>query len=138
MREAPPRKIAFFALLAAWAIVAFRAQETLTLRAATAEGCKPSPAVFRVPQGSVAERFRIEELRAGRPCGQGGGATEGFSVRRGSTTVFVYYRDAQGEAVSDPCPLQSLVLEAGGYALYATPATGAAATISYNLQPVTR
>ncbi|MCI4397973.1 MAG: hypothetical protein JHC34_03955 [Acidobacteria bacterium] len=113
-------------------------QEGQTLRASTLGGCEPSPAVFRVQQGSVATRFRIQNLRAGQPCGEGGGATEGFSIRRGSTTVFVYYYDSNGEIVSDPCPLNSLELEAGSYALYAAPASGAAAVISFALEPATK
>lgn len=121
--------LAPFLLLATWG------QEGQTLRATTLGGCEPSPAVFRVQQGRVATRFRVENLHAGQPCGEGGGATEGFSIRRGSTTVFVYYYGADGGVVSDPCPLKSLVLEAGSYALYAAPASGAAVVVSYALEP---
>ncbi len=138
MRKTEAKIVVLFLALAACLTLAIWGEEALSLRASTLGGCKPAPAVFRVPEGMAATRFQIERLAPGKPCGPEGGSTQGFSIRRGSATVFVYYYDEAGRAVSDPCPLSALVLEEGSYALYAAPASGADAVIRYTLDPAPR
>ncbi len=112
------------------------AQEGGSPSASTGPGCRPVPTSFGVPEGSFASRFRVVSLRPGAPCSPNGpGPIEGFSIRRGSLTVFVCYKEASGRVVEDPLPLARLELPAGSYALYAAPAAGASVTLAYALQP---
>jgi len=106
------------------------------VRAATGPDCRPQGQGFSVPPGQKAVRFRVLAQTVGRSCeGNGGGAVEGFSIRRGATTLFVSYRDAEGRAVSDPLPLASLSLSSGEYTLCAAPAAGAAVALAWELEP---
>jgi hypothetical protein len=57
----------------------------------------------------------------------------GFSIHRGQDTVLVYYTGPNG-AVSDPVPLEDLVLGPGDYSLRSAPARGASVTLSCTLR----
>lgn len=104
-------------------------------RATTSADCQPRPAALSVPAGSRAVRFRVLALQGGSPCAGGGEAREGFSLRRGATTVFVHYREPSGRSVWDPIPLSDLVLPPGDYSLLAAPAAGASVALAWELVP---
>lgn len=98
-------------------------------------GCNPSPAPFEIPSGNRARHFEIRSLVAGRPCdGKGGDPLKGFSIRKGQTTVLVYYL-GPGGPVSDPTPVEDLELGSGSYSLYAAPAAGASVTLAFSIEP---
>lgn len=104
------------------------------LSASCGASCEPAAESFQVPSGHRACDFRILALRPGEPCSGGEGKPmAGFSIRSGRDTVLVYYT-GPGGAVSDPVPLENLVLEPGPYGLYAVPARGASVTLSYTLK----
>ena len=131
----------FTALLLAWLMCVaalFSDGEEIVLSASCGPGCDPQPSSFTVPAGHRASQFRIQSLTPGQPCS--GGKVEplaGFSIRRGSNTVAVYYRGS-GAAVSDPVPLEDLALEPGPYQLLSVPAKGAAVTLACTLSPMQR
>ena len=106
----------------------------LVLSAACGAGCSPPARRFEIPQGHDASGFRILSLGPGEPCqGPPGRTMAGFSIRRGQDTVLVYYKGPNG-AVSDPVPLEDLVLGPGDYSLSAAPARGASVTLSCTLR----
>ena len=97
--------------------------------------CVPIPSEFEVPQGATARTFAIRSLSAGSACsGPASQTLKGFSIRRGTQTVLVYYIGPTGP-VSDPVPLQELELPSGTYRLYAVPASGASVTLSFVMEP---
>jgi hypothetical protein len=105
-----------------------------TLFAKCGPDCEPSPASFSVPAGKEAAHFRIVALQAGRYCSNSKGRTlAGFCIRRSGQTVFVYYHRPQGP-VSDPVPLNDLVLPKGRYKLLAAPAKGASVRLTFDLR----
>lgn len=115
------------------AVLPFRSGE-LVLSASCGAGCSPPAHRFEIPQGHYASGFRLLSLRPGEPCqGPPGRTMAGFSIRRGQDTVLVYYTGPNG-AVSDPVPLEDLVLGPGDYGLSAAPARGASVTLSYTLR----
>lgn len=111
------------------------AAELRSARAVTGPDCRPQGQGIVVPDGLRAVRFRVLSLSAGRPCGgDPDAAVEGFSLRRGGGTVFVYYRDGRGRTVADPVPLRSLELPSGVYSLCAAPSAGAAVSLAWELE----
>ena len=112
-----------------FAVALVPAGQDLVLSASCGPGCDPTPTPFTIPAGHRAVQFRVQSLRPGEPCAGSKAATlAGFSIRRGSDTVIVYYKGPRG-VVSDPVPIESLVLEPGSYALLSVPANGATVTL---------
>jgi hypothetical protein len=108
--------------------------DSVALFAKCGPDCEPSPASFAVPAGNEAAHFRIVALQAGKYCSNSNGRTlAGFCIRRGGQTVFVYYHRPQGP-VSDPVPLDDLVLSRGRYELLAAPAKGASVRLAFDLR----
>lgn len=108
-------------------------ERQVSLTASCGPSCVPAPTAFTVPAGQHASGFRLARLSAGRACaGDGAASLAGFSIRRGARTVFVYYDNPDGP-VSDPLPLEDLVLPSGTYELLAAPARGASVTLSFSL-----
>lgn len=117
-------------------VAAFASQgRTVVLSASCDANCEPAPRGFAVGRGEKARGFQVLNLVPGRYCsGQKGSYLAGFSIRRGRETVLVYYRGPQG-TVSDPVPIEDLVLPPGQYTLLAAPAQGASVTLTFTLAP---
>ena len=127
-------KVLFGLLAVALALAALPVHTgDLTVSASCGADCQPAAHAFEVPDGQRASGFRILSMRPGAPCSGGGEKPmAGFSIRRGSDTVLVYYTGPSG-TVSDPVPLENLSLEPGRYALLAVPARGASIALSITL-----
>lgn len=102
----------------------------------TDEHCRVKTGTIMVPKRSRAVHFKVAASSPGRPCSKEVEAVrlEGFSIRTKDRTVFVLYVDADRRTVSDPVPLSVLALPPGNYKLLAAPASGAAVTLSYELE----
>ncbi len=106
-----------------------------SVSASCGRNCIPAPSEFEVPRDLSARAFVIRSLSPGRTCsGTPPQTLQGFSIRRGAQTVFVYYIGPTG-TVSDPVPIQELELPSGTYQLYAVPASGAGVSLSFVMEP---
>ncbi len=128
------------ALLLATALVVTRApaaeDRTVSLSASCGASCAPAPSAFAIPQGHRGRAFRLASLVRGELCaGKSPRALAGFRIRRGRETVLVYYEGPDG-VVSDPLPLEDLVLGPGVYELLAVPARGASVALTFQLEAV--
>ncbi|MGA9750982.1 MAG: hypothetical protein WBS54_04285 [Acidobacteriota bacterium] len=122
------------ALLVACVAVLMLAQDRrVSLRSTCGPDCRPEASTIEVPAGMRAEAFRVDDLVEGACC-TGGGTRRlaGFSIRRGSRTVLIYYMRPRGP-VSDPVPLDALTLSPGRYEFRVVSAKGASAAISFDL-----
>jgi hypothetical protein len=108
--------------------------DSVNLFASCGPDCTPSPVVFTVPIGMEAAHFRILDLKAGKYCSKANARKlDGFCIRRHGQTVFIYYHQPHG-IVSDPVPLDDLVLSKGRYELLAAPARGASVRLAFELR----
>ena len=127
-------RLLFAVLLVACAAVLMLAQaRRVSLRSACGPDCRPEASTIEVPAGMRAEAFRVDDLVEGACC-TGGGTRRlaGFSIRRGSRTVLIYYLGPRGP-VSDPVPLDALTLSPGRYEFRVVSARGASAAVSFDL-----
>lgn len=134
----PPLKClgAFLATLLFVSGMAVAPQDrSASVSASCGRDCIPAPSVFEVPRGLSARAFAIRSLSPGSTCSGASPLTlKGFSIRRGTQTVLVYYIGPTG-TVSDPVPIQELELPSGTYQLYAAPASGAGVSLSFVMEP---
>jgi len=115
--------LTIFFLLAFLCITAGGVRKTIT--ASCNPSCTARPGTFEVKTGTRAERFVIVVLKAGRRCGDAKKFSRaGFCIKKGDRVVYTYYEGKRG-IVSDPVPLEDLVLESGRYSLFAAEAKNA-------------
>jgi hypothetical protein len=114
-------------------LAAFSQGHEVFISSSCGASCEPAPKRFVIPPGREAGSFRVVSLVPGTFCaGKKGRKVAGFSIRRGNKTVMVYYTSPTGP-VSDPVPLDDLVLPAGEYVLVSAPARNASASLAFKL-----
>ena len=107
-----------------------------TVSSSCNSSCSVKPGIFEVKGGTRAISFKIVQLKPGRCCGDGKKmAPAGFSIKSDGKIIFTYYVTAN-ETVSDPVPIDQLMLDSGRYEILSSVATGSYVKLSMEVVPV--